>query len=197
MSPKIRQALSVIIGLLLTVSAVYFIYAGVRAIIRVFLSLNSDLAVAIIAAAATVLVSVISIVLAKVYEARELIKKEHREKKIPVYEELINFMVRILMSSKTGDAPSMQAIMDFMKDFTQKIMVWGSDDVLSAWVEWRRANLNEEKIKPDPASTLFAFEKLILVIRKDLGHKNAQIERGDILTIFINDMDKHLPSNRA
>ena len=109
-----------------------------RATVRVLESLDSGIAVAIIAAAATVFVSVLSIVIGKVYESRALIQKEHREKKIPVYEDLIKFMFRVLMGTKTGDIPSEKEMIEFMSGFTQRMMVWGSDDVLYAWVQWRR-----------------------------------------------------------
>jgi len=33
---------------------------------------------------------------------------------------------------------------------------------------------------------------LILAIRRDLGHKNSGLKRGDILALFVNDIDKHL-----
>ena len=192
MSSRLRQTFSAIFGLLLLAALGYGIFIAMRSTARVLTSLNSDIAVAIIAASATVFVSVLSIVLGKAYESRELIKKEHREKKIPVYEDLIRFMFRILMGKKTGDQPTEKEILDFMSDFTQHIMVWGSDDVLASWVRWRRAAIDEQEIQKHPMKLLFLYEDLILTIREDLGHKNKNIGKSDVLALFINDIDQYL-----
>ena len=163
-----------------------------RATVRVLESLDSGIAVAIIAAAATVFVSVLSIVIGKVYESRALIQKEHREKKIPVYEDLIKFMFRVLMGTKTGDIPSEKEMIEFMSGFTQRMMVWGSDDVLYAWVQWRRVLTNEADLKANPMKLILLYEKLILAIRRDLGHNNKGLKTGDVLALFVNDIDQHL-----
>lgn len=192
MTSKIRQRLSAILALALLAALGYGVFVAVRAAVDVLASLDSDIAVAIIAAAATALVSVLSIVLGKAYESRALVRREHREKKIPVYEDLIRFMFRILMGAKTGNAPTEQEMLEFMSDFNQRIMVWGSDSVLAAWVEWRRAATNEAAVKDDPMSLMLLYEQLILTIRRDLGHKNSNLGTGDVLALFINDIDQQL-----
>ena len=89
MTARIRHYLQLAIGFAVIAAVAYGLYIVVRESVRVFTSLDSDIAVSIIAAAATVFVSVLSIVLGKVYEARSLVQKEHREKKVPVYEDLM------------------------------------------------------------------------------------------------------------
>jgi len=197
MSPKVRQPITVIVGVLLLAGITYGVFVATRATIRVLASLDSDIAVAIVAAAATALVSVLSIVLGKVYESRAMIQKEHREKKIPVYEDLINFMLRILMGTNTGDAPCEKEMLEFMLGFTQRVMVWGSDDVLAAWVKWRRLSINEAAMQADPMKLVFFYEELIFAIRRDLAHKNKGLVRGDILVLFVNDIDQHLPKKAS
>ena len=39
---------------------------------------------------------------------------------------------------------------------------------------------------------IFAVERLLLAIRKDVGHKNRNLKQGDLLSIFINDIDSFL-----
>jgi len=131
-------------------------------------------------------------VLGKAYEGRAIVRKEHREKKIPVYEDLIKFMFRILMGTKTGNTPTEKEMLDFMSDFTQSIMVWGSDDVLAAWVKWRRTAVNAEELKANPMKLMLLYEDLILTIRSDLGHKNRSLRTGDVLALFVNDIDQQL-----
>lgn len=194
--PKARQIFPAIAALAVLAAILYGALVAVRAAARVLASLDSDIAVAIIAAAATAFVSVLSIVLGKAYEARALIRREHREKKTPVYEDLIKFMFRILMGTKTGDTPTEKEMLDFMSDFNQRIMVWGSDDVLAAWVKWRRMAVNEEELKANPIKLMLLYEQLILTIRRDLGHKNNNLGAGDVLALFVNDIDQQLKKSR-
>lgn len=167
------------------------LYWLIRTAFRVLSSWDSDIAVAIIAAAATVLVSVISVVLGKIYEARTAIQKELRERKTPVYEEFITFIFRVFLGEKTGTAPTEQEMAEFLSNYNQKMMVWGSDSVLREWSAWRRC-LEQHTTDPEPnfVAGLVQYEKLILAIRKDLGHKNEGIGKFDILRLFINDLDE-------
>lgn len=183
--------LSPVFGFVLLALFAYGAFVAIRAIASILVSLDSDIAVAIVAAAATVFVSVLSIVLGKVYESRAQIEKEHREKKIPVYEDLLKFMFDILMGGKTGTKPSESDMLVFMMNFTQRIMVWGADDVVAAWVKWKTSAADEEKAKANAHHVMFLYEDLIKAIRRDLGHKNKGLERGDLLALFITDIDRY------
>jgi len=192
MRPKSRQWLAGVVGVVLLGALGYGLFVAVRAALKVLASLDSDIAVAIIAAAATAFVSVLSIVLGKAFESRAILRREHRERKIPVYEDLIKFMFRILMGSKTGEVPTEKEMLEFMSDFNQRIMVWGADDVLAAWVRWRRAATDPADLKAHPMNLMLLYEKVILTIRRDLGHNNRNLDTGDILALFINDIDQQL-----
>jgi len=192
MKTETRQGLLAFVGLAIIAVVIIGAIVAVRYLLGVLTSLDSDLAVAIIAAAATVLVSVLSVVLGNIYEAREQVQREHREKKIPVYEDLIAFLFRVLLGVKTGSAPTEEDMLKFMSEFNQRAMVWGSDEVLAAWIKWRRAAINSSSPGTQPLELVFLYEELILAIRRDLGHKNSGLKRGDILALFVNDIDKHL-----
>ena len=191
MRHKFRQTLLVIVSFVLLALFAHIAFVAIPGI-RAFTSLDSDVAAAIIAASATIFVSVLSIILGKIYETRAYIQKEHREKKIPVYEDLIKFTFSSIMGTRTGAKPTESEILEFMSDFTQRIMVWGSDDVLAAWIKLRRAALNEEELKSNPVKLLLLYEQLILTIRRDLGHKNRNLDTGDVLALFVNDIDQQL-----
>ena len=42
---------------------------------------------------------------------------------------------------------------------------------------------------------LFAYEDLLYAVRRDLGHGNRGLKRGDILALFVNDIEEHLKKN--
>lgn len=41
---------------------------------------------------------------------------------------------------------------------------------------------------------LLVFEQLIYAMRADLGHNDKELSTGDLLRVFINDIDEYLPA---
>lgn len=129
-------------------------------------SVNSGIAVAIIAAAATGLVSVITLALTKAYETRASIRQDLRAKKVPVYEEFIQTIFKILFSEKLGQGPMDPVEMTkLFATSTEKLTIWASDDLIKAFGRFKSA------VNPaaTPTGALFQLEDLMLAIRKDLA----------------------------
>lgn len=183
---QILLGLIIIVGLIIGASFV------IRWVIKVFSGLQNEVAAAIIAVTGTILVSVISIIVGKYFERKSLIEQELREKKIPMYVGFVEFWFKLLMSEKTtGKKMPEKEMLTYFSKFTKEIMVWGSDEVVSLWSNYRRL-----LVIPDGGdatfNNIFEFEKLLLAIRKDTGHKNKNIKRGDLLGLFINDIDNYI-----
>lgn len=183
MSKRIKYFLVFIILILFGFS-IWYLALGLW---NLFSDLQKEVAAAFIAAAATVIVSVVSVTLGKYYERKRLIEQELRGKKIPMYEQFVDFIFKLMMSEKlTGKQMLEKEMLNFFNSFTQKLMVWGSDEVVRQWSSYR---LLLAKGEP-PMDSMFELEKLLLAIRRDAGHKNNNIARGDLLGLFINDIDK-------
>jgi hypothetical protein len=156
-----------------------------------FGGLQKEVAAAILAALTAVAISILSLVLSKYYERRAEVRKEHREKKVPIYEKSIEFWFKVLMSEKSGrKPPSEQEVIQFLQDFTQELIVWGSDSVLKAFTTFRET-LISYKGSTAPIQGMLLFEQYLFEIRKDLGHKNKNLHKGDILALFINDIRQY------
>ena len=170
------------------------VFFVIKWLIIIFSGLQKEVAAAIIAATGTVLVSVISVMVGKYLERKRSIEQELRNKKIPMYNGFVEFWLNFMMSEKiTGKQITEKETIKYFNKFTQELMVWGSDEVVSLWSQYRRKFVNQDPEKPDPSfNNMFEFEKLLLAIRKDTGHKNKGLKRGDLLGLFINDIDKHL-----
>jgi hypothetical protein len=187
MKNKLKTTLSVILLLTLTAGISWIALVAVAW----FGSLQKEVAAAILAALTAVTISILSLVLSKQYERRADIRKEHREKKVPIYEKSIKFWFEVLMADKAGrKPPSEQKIIQFLQDFTQELIVWGSDSVLKAFITFREALISYKGGEP-PIEGMFLFEKYMLEVRRDLGHKNKNLSSGDILALFINDIRKY------
>lgn len=187
------RILSLAFGLLLLAAIGYGLYELLRLSFSAFASLDKSVAAAIIAASATILVSVITVVIGNVYASRVQIQKENRDRKIPVYEELFTFFFRFMNTDKTGEVVGEREFGEFGQHFNRQFMVWGSDAVVSAYVRWRRFITDEKKRQAEPKESLFLFEDLVYAIRKDLGHRNNGLSSGDILALFVNDIQSILP----
>jgi len=172
-----------ILGLLLWGTLVAFSRA-----LNWLLGLKSEVATAIIAASATVFVTLLSLVVSKYYERRGEIARENRLKKIPAYEQLISFIFSILQQGKPGFQDLTEA--DLIKTYsalTEKMIVWGSDEVLKSFGEFRVASLKLSQEQGLPR-LMVSLEDLMLAIRRDLGYQNKGLTRGAVLRLFLNDV---------
>jgi hypothetical protein len=73
-------------------------------------------------------------------------------------------------------------------DMTPDLVLWASDDVLNLYITFRQISTNDPQINPTNPIVLFA--KILLAIRKDLGHQNNNINELSILGTCVNDTYK-------
>ncbi len=186
-----REKLNVLFGLVLIVVIGIGAFKLIEIIIEAFSKVNPTIGAGIIAACATIIVSVISVLVAKRLEYKSILMKEHREKKVPFYDELIRFILGLVFAEKRSITPlSEQEIINKLTFFTEDLIIWGSDDVLNTWIEFRKVLIaNTEQ---PSTNIVFEVEKLLLAIRKDLGHSNKNLSKGKLLSAFINDIDQYI-----
>lgn len=155
-----------------------------------FSQVNPTVGAGMLAASATVVVSVVSVLVAKRLEYRATLAKEHREKKIPFYEAFVAFTFRIAFADKLGLEPlTEKEMVQEATRFTQNLIVWGADDVVDAWFRFRNKSINSDG---SGLAVMFEIERLLLAIRKDLGHENKGLVPGKVLGLFINDIHEHI-----
>ncbi len=185
-----KQFIQVVVGLLITALAFWGVAKLLQVLWNAFSTVNPTVGAGIIAAAATVMVSVISVLVAKSLEFKAVVAKEHREKKIPFYEEMIKFIFRLVFAEKLGFEPlTEKEMVKQMATFTENIVIWGADDVIHAWFVFRNHSIHSEKAGTE---IMFDIENLLLAIRKDLGHANKGLTKGKVLGLFINDIHEHI-----
>lgn len=148
---------------------------------------SAEMLIAFIVAATTI----ITLIYAKYRERQDYIIKELREKKIPVYKELINWVIKLKKIRWNLDGGENKTEVDDFEfatkiiDFGGELIIWGSDDVLKNWIlfiEFIRNNPPRDDLNID--NHLRQFDKLFRAIRKDLGHKNKDIKKGEIGDMF-------------
>ncbi len=151
-------------------------------------TLEYQVAAAVVAACATILISTLSLIFSKQYEHMRDVRQQHNQKKIPVYEDLIHFMFKTLFAKKMGEEPpTEQDMLKFLSDFTPKLIVWGSQSVIKSYASFKDFS---SKGAPDP-QIVYLFEDVMFAIRKDLEHKDTTLQKGDLLRLFITDIDSN------
>ena len=176
-----------VIGFTVIIALSYLFIYILRQAWNALSSIDEKLSIAIIGGCVTIVISVISTLYAKHLENKIRIENEHKEKKIPIYTELIEFIFKIFEQSKAGNNISKEEIESFNFNFAKKLLIWGSDDVINEFNNFK-SSANVGGHEP----VLFATEKLWMAIRKDLGHKNKNITKGKLLGLIITDIDNHL-----
>ena len=181
MLERLKKAWSLALGFALLGVLVYGAYALITAAWRALAAANSQTSAALATPAAALIVAVVTVVGGKLLERRAAVEKELRDKKSPVYEDLLKFMFRVLTSSQLSKPLTTEELIESLADFTQRLMVWGADPVVVAWVRFRQG------AGGDPAQLIPLVEAVVAAIRQDLGHKNANLAPGDLLSLFVFD----------
>lgn len=193
---KWRDLFNFILGLVIFIIGGYLIFQFLRMIyitVGLLKTLSNPIIVALITGVVTILGSVISITVGKYYERKLLVEQEMREKKIPIYETLLEFSFKLFLGEKIDEEKMSEAeLTKKLMQFTEQSIIWGSDEVISAWSNFRNQALERNKSEHGISGQEFmnSFAKVLLAIRKDIGHKNKNINENILLGLFINDLEK-------
>jgi len=84
----------------------------------------------------------------------------------------------------------------FMKDLKgRQLLLGASSEMIRAFNSWQ-AETQAAEAGDNMLGAVEAYEKLLLAIRRDLGHDDSKLPRWDLLRVFVNDLDDHLPTER-
>jgi hypothetical protein len=72
-------------------------------------------------------------------------------------------------------------------------LLWGPEPVIRSFNAWRA--LLTEADEPTP-EMVFQFERVLYAIREGLGNGRGGLAEGDLLRVFINDLDPYLAEYR-
>lgn len=146
-------------------------------------------------------VTIIGYFINRYLDRKKLQEQQIREQNLPTYSEFLGFLFEIFNKSKKGEDPFGEEFQDSFWDLNKKAILWMSDKTLRSYIVWRQdalrygeldlENMSEEEASFEKTRMLLSFENLLLEFRKDIGHKNKDFQRGEILSLFINDIEEH------
>lgn len=169
------------------------IIKGIEKISSITSSMDSVVIVALITGGISIVTVVISSIISKLIEYKQITKRYLYEKREKPYSEFISVVYKLQTSQKNGKEEYTQTQMiDDISNFSQALTLWGSSRVIKKWIKFR------EIIQENPAKTenLFILEEIVFEIRKDMGQKRKGLKQGDLLSFFVNDIKNHLPKNK-
>ena len=155
-------------------------------------SINSDVSKTVIAGGFALVGTVITLVAGKLWEQHIKIRQEVREKKIPVYEQQITTFFNAMFAQKKGLTPmSEPELQKAFAEFTEKLIVWGSSEVIQSWQQFRTHDWQNGT----PVQAFMQLESFLKTLRKDIGNENKHLKDGDLLRLFITDFDAVIATN--
>ena len=99
---------------------------------------------------------------------------------------LIDFVDNLskTLHNKGTEAEKEKKISESLKSFTPALVVWGTPDMITAWNE-----LGKNELK-DANNSIRMAEQLLRMIRKELGHDDSGLRKGEVMSIFIKGDEK-------
>ncbi len=161
---------------------------------------DSTTAAALVAAVAGLYGTILSLMLTRYFERqkeaqlrRQELDDAARAKKIPEYEKFVAFLFGMFFAERLGQKPmTSQQMMKGFIDWTKPLLLWGSDEVVTSW-----GRLRVDMGDSPGVESLFRLEELLFQLRRDVGHPGTELQKGDLLRLWVNDIDEYIEKQRA
>jgi hypothetical protein len=208
---RVRRA-GIICGYLIAVALSLFVLAAyLHWLVRdLFTGINSTVAAASEAAIATAAVSLGAVMFQRNSEDRRQRNADLRTPKVELYEKfLLQWAITFnqIPKQKNSEGIEIEPSSE-LSALLPELLSWASDEVVTEWSEFRRYNnlrvariASLKIVDPDAAQAAenevdlgvtLGFERVVIAMRRDLGHSNVGIQPGDLLGLWINDLGNYL-----
>lgn len=167
---------------------------------------DKDITVAIVAAAGTILASVVVVSVTQYNTKQMEVAESHRLPKIEVYSEFgdlvfsIFQMIKIPSRDDLSDEEKQELLRDSQSElegkyssFSRKLLLWGSPEVIQGWLKFMANSRSIDSQPSEAQSTEAALRNLLFMddvfraMREDLELSNSGLEEGDLVKAFLTD----------
>ena len=143
---------------------------------------------AVVGSVATAVVGLFGVLWQQQRSEEARLREAHRTRMTPVYDDLLKMFLDNLGS---GSGMNSEAE-DFMKDLKgRQLLLGASTEMIRAFNDWQRSTVAAQA-DDDAMTAIFAWEELLRAIRRDLGHNDSGLQRGELLRVFVADFDEHM-----
>ncbi len=187
--------------------------AIVYSVYLVATSADPEVTAAVVVVSGTILVSVLTYITSRAQQERSAqqerqnaleqaererqsaIEQTQRDQRAGIYAEFMRFWFRMFTAERSAPV-NLQEREEYLNQFSQKLIAWGSDNFLRAYLAFRSTIVfeeyeafNVEIDEPGNVKRIGAFEDVLFTIRSDLGYSNEELQRGILLGMFLKDED--------
>lgn len=189
---KPPATLTTVIAFILLFGVTAVVIYAIYSFILMLLTTSTNVKVTILSLSGTAVITVLSVLLSKYFEKKDEIRKDQFHDKVQVYQKFITKIIGdILLNNKqTSDNKKQEELEIVFREFVQDMLLWGSGESLHEASKWMTALRTQGSDEQKIYENLFLFEDFLLVIRKDLGHSNRKVQKGDLLRLFIKDFNE-------
>lgn len=171
--------------------------------------LQKDITVAVVAAAGTILASVVVVSITQYNTKQMEVAEAHRLKKVEVYSEFGDLVFSIFRMIKIADRTDIEdeqkkallkgaqsELEEKYSSFSKKLLLWGSPEVINSWLVFMAKSRSVEANKDDGEATQNAIMNLLYMddvfreMRDDLELSNRGLKEGDLVKAFLTDPEK-------
>lgn len=187
MKNKCKEVLNILLGLIIIVVIIYVSLIVIMKFIDFMItviSIMSNYDAVILVALLTGFLSILGIIISKFLEYRQKKQLYLYEKKEKAYASFIKMVYKMQECIKKGEDYSDKDMLEDVLNFSKELTLWGSNKVIKKWIEFRNTDYSNPE---NYNNVLYNLEDIIIEIRKDMGHKKFGLNKGDILSFFIND----------
>ena len=149
---------------------------------------------AVVGAVATAVLGVAGVIWQQRQSEKARLREAHRDRMTPVYHELLK---RVWQQAGPKTEQPAEDVAEFMRDLkSRQLMLGAPSAMIRAFNSWER-EAKAAQDKDDNVALIFAWEELLRAIRRDLGHDDSGLPRGELLRVFMDDLDQFLPELEA
>lgn len=178
---RLKTFLPALAGIAILAGLAMLVGLVVYAFFQYLSSVPKELGAALVAAAATILVATVTVMVGRYYERRKELDALFREKKTEIYDEFLKEFFTLFWGASKTDAAAEKDLVSFLREFTRKLVLWSGPEVIKAFVAWKN---HLAKGTPD-AKSIFLNEAFLLAIRRDLRHSNIGLRKGFFARLFL------------
>ncbi len=181
-SNRLFKIVSVTLFFAVAVLLVWGGYQIISIFIDFFSKLDRTVAVAVVAASATVMTSVLTVVLGRYFEVRLARETAHRERKIPLYDEFLGKLFSVF-ADNDSEENELGNLVPFLRDVHRKLVLWSGPEVVKAYADWQ-TTLRVQAGSPT-AQVMIKMINFFLALRSDLGHSNKGITPDHLVGLML------------
>ena len=201
---KCKEVLNMIYSLAIVAILFFLIYLlikhigillikGIEKIGGITSSMDSVVIVAIITGGISIVTVLISSIVSKFIEYRQITKRYLYEKREEPYKAFISMVYKLQKSTRNNQEEyTQEQMINDISSISESLTLWGSSRVIKKWIKFRELSQD----KTIAMQNLFLLEEIVFEIRKDMGQKRKGLKQGDLLSFFVNDIKNYLPKNK-